>query len=502
MFSRFGLRSRMAVSYVLVSAAAVLVVEATLLAITVPRILSADRSAAQADQRAAQARDDTLTYKTHGLAAGVAAAASKDASTAASADPGRSAEALLAEVAPRAIEEAMPPAQERTNQPTDYLVLVLATADGRVIASNPASAFARGSRLPADAIGPPPRGGRTSMNGQAFGWATSPVEITDRSGTRLLGVAYAMVRREGDPRKVTDGAAASARISSLVLPAVTILGLLLPVGALFGLLSTRRLVRRISRLVERTAAMADGDLQARIPVSGGDELGRLERAVNSMAEGLDTARRAERKVASSEARQAERTRIARELHDAISQDLFSAAMLAGGLRKALPADSDLRPPAESLERFLVRSMQEMRAMLLELRPVALEEAGLAEALDQLCQTYRTRLGIPIAARIDPPQLAAPVEHAVLRVVQEALGNAVRHGEPGAIQLRVSAIDGQVAVTIHDDGSGFDPRQTAERRGMGLALMRERVGELGGTLDVTSAPHQGTTVTVRLPAGTP
>jgi signal transduction histidine kinase len=500
MFSRFGLRSRMAVSYVLVSAAAVLVVEATLLALTVPRILSADRSAAQAEQRATQARDDTLTYKTHGFAADFAAAASNDASTAADAEPGRSAGALLADVAPRAIEEAMPPAQERANQPTNDLVLVLATADGRVIASNPARAFARDSRLPADAIGPA-RSGRTRMNGQAFAWATSPVEITDRSGTRVIGVAYAMVPSEEDPRKGTDGAA-SARISSLVLPAVAVLGLLLPVGALFGLLSTRRLVRRIIRLVERTAAVADGDLQARVPVSGGDELGRLERAVNSMAEGLDAASRAERKVASSEARRAERTRIARELHDAISQDLFSAAMLAGGLRKALPAESDLRPPAESLERFLVRGMQEMRAMLLELRPVALEEAGLAEALDQLCQTYRTRLGIPITARIDPPQLAAPVEHAVLRVVQEAVGNAVRHGEPGAIQLRVSAIDGQVAVTIHDNGRGFDPRQTTERRGMGLGLMRERVGELGGTLEVISAPHQGTTVTVRLPAGAP
>src|SRR5262249_10484788 len=151
----------------------------------------------------------------------------------------------------------------------------------------------------------------------------------------------------------------AARVGPLVLPAVLILVLLLPVGALFGLLSTRRLVRRIRRLVERTTAIADGDLQARVPVSDADEVARLEQAVNSMGERLDAASQDQRRVASSEARQAERGRIARELHDAISQDLFSATMLAGGMRKALPADSELRARAESLERSLVRTMQEM-----------------------------------------------------------------------------------------------------------------------------------------------
>jgi signal transduction histidine kinase len=333
--------------------------------------------------------------------------------------------------------------------------------------------------------------------------------MTDEVGANrlVIGIAYVRLLVPSDDA-AKDGkfpgggapAAADTAIGSLIVTGVVILMLLLPVGALFGLLSTGRLIRRIRRLAQGASAMADGDLKARIPSSGRDEVGHLEQAFNSMAERLEAAVQVQRTVAGTEARRAERTRIARELHDSISQDLFSASLLAGGLRKALPADSDLRRQVEAMEVSLARTMREMRAMLLELRPIALEDAGLAEALDELCRTYEARLGISISARIDPLRLDAPVEHAVLRVVQEALGNAVRHGEPHAIELRVAETDGQVAVTIQDDGHGFDPSKAAERHGMGLALMRERVSELGGTVEILSAPERGATVKVSLPGG--
>jgi signal transduction histidine kinase len=272
------------------------------------------------------------------------------------------------------------------------------------------------------------------------------------------------------------------------------------VGGLFGLLSTRWLIRRIRRLAAGTSAMAAGDLRSRIPVSGNDEVGRLEHGFNLMAERLEAAVHVERDAAGSAARRAERTRIARELHDAISQDLFSASLLAGGLRKALPSESGLRHQAESMERTLERTMREMRAMMLELRPVALEDAGLAAAVDELCRAYETRLGIRISADIGSPRLKPPVEHAVLRVVQEALGNAVRHGRPETIELSVIDGDGRVTVMVRDDGQGFDRHRVSERRGMGLELMRERVAELGGEVEVASTPEQGTTVRVLIPDG--
>jgi signal transduction histidine kinase len=198
----------------------------------------------------------------------------------------------------------------------------------------------------------------------------------------------------------------------------------------------------------------------------------------------------------------ERARIARELHDAISQDLFSLRLLAGGLRKALPAGSPLRPQVEAMEQTATQTMHEMQALLLELRPVALEDAGLVAALEELCRAYRERLGVTVDTQLEAVVLAPPVEHAVLRVVQEALANAVKHARPTRIRLRLHHQDGQVAVTVSDDGGGFDPSLAEQRHGLGLGLMRERVAELGGSFQLDSTPRNGTTVQVLLPRGRP
>jgi signal transduction histidine kinase len=273
--------------------------------------------------------------------------------------------------------------------------------------------------------------------------------------------------------------------------------LLVPVGVLFGLLSTGKLIRRIRRLALSTEAMAGGDLRSRIPVSGGDEVGQLEQAFNSMAVRLEKAIRAERDAASSIARRAERNRIARELHDSISQDLFSVSLVADGLRKALPSESKLWRQADSMEQTLQRTRREMRVLLMELRPVALEDAGLAAALHEMCRAYETRLGIPIAARIELSNLGPAVEHAALRVVQEALGNAVRHGNPTTIEVDVHSEGEKVSVTVRDDGTGFDLDRVHERHGLGLELIRERVEELGGSVQVDTTPGEGTTIRVTM-----
>jgi signal transduction histidine kinase len=235
-------------------------------------------------------------------------------------------------------------------------------------------------------------------------------------------------------------------------------------------------------------------------VSGGDgdEVAQLEGNFNRMAERLDAAMATERQLAEA----GERARIARELHDAISQDLFSLRLLAGGLRKALPADSPLALQVHTMEQTAAQTMHEMQALLLELRPVALQGAGLIPALQELCHAYQERLGVTIDADLQPVQLAPPAEHAVLRVVQEALANAVKHAQPTRIRLRLHHHDGQVAVTVTDDGAGFDPELAEQRHGLGLGLMRQRIAELGGTFQLDSTPGQGTTVQILLPRGRP
>lgn len=520
MFSRFGLRFHMAASYVVVSAAAVLIVEVVLLAIFVPHMRSANDKVRKAEQIVAQTNSSNAQTTAKALAAQGAAAVGAAASLAHAHKPGMSDRELLAYASKYCF-------QGRTGQPVvpgrvpavgdldPSAVRVLAATDGRVVTSSAPKTFGTGSTLPARAVGSAADAGVAAFGAQRVDWATYPVQLTAPSGSvaRVVGIFYVQVPPASKSQLVfgtrdSGGSKQSTATQTLDdggmlwVPAVIVLVLLVPVGGLFGLLSTRWLIRRIRRLAAGTSAMARGDLRSRIPVSGNDEVGRLEESFNVMAERLEAAVQAERDTAGSTARRAERTRIARELHDSISQDLFSAGLLAGGLRMALPSGSELGHQAESMERTLARTMLEMRAMMLELRPVALEDAGLAAAVEELCRAYETRLGIQISADIGSLRLRPAVEHAVLRVVQEALGNAVRHGRPQTIELSVGGGDGdgQVAVMVRDDGQGFHQDRVRERRGMGLELMRERVAELGGEVEVVSAPEQGTTVRVLIPDG--
>ena len=499
MFSQFGLRFRMATSYIVVSAAAVLIVEAILMAIFIPQVLSARDSARAAQQQVTQAKTTQAEANAVIGALEIASSAGTSASAAEARQPALGDGRLLADAARHGV----------LGPPADGAVVALATLDGHVVAAVGMNT----PDLPAEAVDlTRSRGQKAAGHGRLIVWASKPVTVTDPSGrgTRVIGLAYQAL---SSPQPGTSGTGTagtsnartpaatqptSESLTGLLVPGALILMLLVPVGAVFGMFSTGRLISRIRRLAVGTDAMAEGDLQYRIPVSGGDEVGQLEQAFNAMAERLAQAIAAERDAAGGMARRAERTRIARELHDSISQDLFSASLVATGLRKALPPGTALCGQAESMELTLERTRREMRAMLMELRPVALEDSGLAAALEEMCRAYQTRLGIPITARIALPNLPASVEHAVLRVVQEALGNAVRHGHPDTIEVLAASEGERVSVTIRDDGTGFDLDRVGERYGMGLQLIRERVEELGGTVQVGTAPLQGTIVQVRCP----
>ena len=202
------------------------------------------------------------------------------------------------------------------------------------------------------------------------------------------------------------------------------------------------------------------------------------------------------------ARATERARIARELHDSVSQDVFSLGLLAGGLRKALPDESPLQPEVEAMEATSRRALREMQALLLELRPVSLEDIGLRQALDELCCAYRSRLGLDIHADIgelrrDRPGGARSAPHR-----PRGPGERRQARRPHHIWLTVHQDDGVVQVRVRDDGTGFDPEPGSGQFGLGLGLqsMRERVNELGGQLAVESQPGAGTTLSVIVPAG--
>ena len=267
---------------------------------------------------------------------------------------------------------------------------------------------------------------------------------------------------------------------------------IVPVGVLFGLLASRRLVRRVRRLEQATVAVADGDYTVTLPVSGRDEVGRLEANFTTMTRQLGSALAAERQRATTDARAAERARIAREIHDAISQHLFGLRMIAAGMRRADPGNEQVR----AIERISEEALRDMQALLIELRPASLDGAGLAAALQEICAAYRDRLGVTVDASLDDVAVPAPVEHALLRITQEACANAVRHGHARRLTVSLARQDGQVELAVRDTGTGFDP--AAPHAGSGLAHIRDRVAELGGTVHIDSAPGRGAALTVRVP----
>ena len=168
---------------------------------------------------------------------------------------------------------------------------------------------------------------------------------------------------------------------------------IVPVGVLFGLLASWRLVRRVHSLERAAVAVADGDYTVTLPVSGRDELGRLEADFTIMTRQLGSALAAERQRASGDARAAERTRIGREVHDAISQHLFGLRMIAAGMRRADPGNQQVR----AIERISEEALRDMQMLLIELRPASLDGAGLASALQEICVAYHDRLGVTVDA---------------------------------------------------------------------------------------------------------
>ena len=206
----------------------------------------------------------------------------------------------------------------------------------------------------------------------------------------------------------------------------------------------------------------------------------------------ETLRRVEREKAVAE----ERGRLARELHDAVTQTLFSASLIADVLPRLWERNREeaLRR-LEELRQLNRGALAEMRTLLLELRPSALEKADLGGLLRQLADSIASRARLPILVEADEG-CAVPAEAklAFYRIAQEALNNAVKHAHPNRVAVRLTCATGAVELRITDDGKGFDPSSTAAEH-HGLRIMRERAEAIDATLSIDSQPDKGTGVVV-------
>jgi len=208
---------------------------------------------------------------------------------------------------------------------------------------------------------------------------------------------------------------------------------------------------------------------------------------------------ADRLRSSMAAAEAERRRWARELHDETLQGLgglqvlLSSALRRGDLERSEQA---MRDAVEHIQ----REIENLRAIITELRPAALDELGLQTAIEALLDRHREESGFQIEHELSLPGSAArldgELESAVYRLVQEALTNVAKHAGANSVRVAISQADGQLQIEVQDDGAGFDADAVSE--GFGLAGMRERVSLAGGTLTLDSN-ERGTLVKASLPA---
>jgi signal transduction histidine kinase len=193
----------------------------------------------------------------------------------------------------------------------------------------------------------------------------------------------------------------------------------------------------------------------------------------------------------------ERNRLALELHDVVSQKLFSLVLAAESAGTLLDRGDDAARDQVARVGALAReALEELRSLLLELRPVDLERDGLCGALRKHVDVLRRLHGARIELDLDAGLASGDArrDRDVLRIAQEALHNAVRHADAQRITVRLAARDGALMLEVADDGTGFDPGAPDLRaRRLGLTSMEERARRLGGRLDVRSAPGDGTTV---------
>lgn len=196
----------------------------------------------------------------------------------------------------------------------------------------------------------------------------------------------------------------------------------------------------------------------------------------------------------------ERQRLARELHDSVSQALYGIALGAHTARSLLDMDPPrAAAPLDYVVQLAEAAMAEMRALIFELRPESLEQEGLVAALQKQADALAARHQLAVAVDLcAEPDLALECKEALLRVAQEALHNVVKHAHATRVELRLYTAAGALQLLIRDNGRGFDPSGDFPGH-LGLRSMRERIEDLRGDVAVASTPGAGTCVSVQLPA---
>jgi two-component system sensor histidine kinase UhpB len=290
-----------------------------------------------------------------------------------------------------------------------------------------------------------------------------------------------------------------ATVSSPIAPREVILvGLGLVVMLIVNLALIRRAVAPLERLARTMSEIDPLSPGARVDVSHGSaEVAELTAVFNAMIERLEDERR-DSALRMLSAQEDERRRVARELHDEITQQVTALMLQVREVADDAPAgvESRLRETQEEMREL----SGEVQRIVRRLRPEALDDLGLTSALSSLASGFSERSGIDVARRFqhDLPTLSSEAELVVYRVTQEALTNVARHSGSDTVEVALAADARRVVLSVRDEGRGMDGAQP----GSGITGMRERALLVGGRLALMSPPGGGTTVRLEIPLKRP
>ncbi|MDQ0340679.1 NarL family two-component system sensor histidine kinase LiaS [Caldalkalibacillus uzonensis] len=281
------------------------------------------------------------------------------------------------------------------------------------------------------------------------------------------------------------------------------------IGSVFGFVAGKQMKKRLDKLEEAAMAFERGNYNFRVPDLGSDEIGTVGKRLNVMGkrvkEQIVSLQRlsTERAEWSERLKQAaiteERQRLARELHDAVSQQLFAISMMTSAVQQTLAADpAKAEQQVAMIEEMAGNAQSEMRALLLHLRPAHLEGKGLKAGIEDLLNELKQKHDLAISWEIeDLPDLAKGIEDHLFRIIQEAISNVLRHAKASSLQVWLAVVQDQIRLKVQDDGIGFNPDKE-KHSSYGLRTMNERVNEIGGVLEVISLPNKGTQINVKVP----
>jgi two-component system vancomycin resistance sensor histidine kinase VraS/NarL family two-component system sensor histidine kinase LiaS len=263
-----------------------------------------------------------------------------------------------------------------------------------------------------------------------------------------------------------------------------------------GISKEKAVVQEITRLID-TEKVRKSDVK--LPL-------RVNRAIDTVSEVIHSQRKSLQRITDERAEAQdkliqerivqERQRLARELHDSVSQQLFAASMLLSSITEQAE-ESPEQKLLRQVERMVQQAQLEMRALLLHLRPAALNNKSLAQGLEELLEELKEKVTFDIRFRLEEVTLSKGAEDHLFRIAQETLSNTLRHAQATEVDILFIERDGLAIFRVQDNGIGFKD-DDGKGGSYGLQNVKERAIEIGGTCKIVSVPSQGTIIEVKLP----